>query len=227
MINLRDKLGRFKSFKINLLDGQKRGEVIFRRVFLLVVLYLIVYLGGRLLIEKPEVKRTQETNASEELKDGDIRNGYEVSIDEDGKVWYIVPNEDVGLGNVEQENSLNIDPAIIEFTQSYPGSRIDKEYLSLLSNYCEEDVLKVVIAISVAESSMGRNTTRNSNFWGWFKGGNRNYDPDRNTMAQEICRGIGSNYMNIGVNRSVTARYTGNDRVDTWTRNFNWAINNL
>jgi hypothetical protein len=109
--------------------------------------------------------------------------------------------------------------------QGYKGSRIDESYYNLLVEHCDIETLKTVIAISVAETGMGSATpSRQSNFWGYFKGGDRSYDPDRETMAKVICRGIKSAYSDIGTNMAKVNRYTNNNHAYTWIRNFNVAM---
>lgn len=139
---------------------------------------------------------------------------------------FIYPIEQVNDLYIERSPDLNsIENFVLE---DYPGSRIDREYLTLLETYCNTDTLKVVIAISVAETGMGKAVPfRDSNFWGWFKDGNRNYDPDRNTMAREICDGISRKYSNIAYSKSAVSVYTSNDRADSWVRIFNYAMNQM
>lgn len=116
---------------------------------------------------------------------------------------------------------------------TYPGSRIDKAYLDLLASECKDvHTLKLVISASVSESGMGKHLPhRKSNFWGWFLGGDRNYDPDRPTMAKQICGGFRNRYRNIyngnKFDYSLVKLYTGNDRPTTWSKNFAWAYNKM
>ena len=109
-----------------------------------------------------------------------------------------------------------------EFTKTYRGSRIDDKYFNLLDEYCSDEALRTVVAISVAETGMGRDVSRQSNFYGWFKGGNRNYDPDMETMAREICTGVEKNYLNIGNDMAKAKKYVGYVSND-WLRNYRWA----
>lgn len=212
----RDKLGKFKSLKINLLDGQRRGEIVFRRVFLLVVSYVLVMLVLKLTTTKPEERaEIEEVEAVERIVwEGDQKVRYTA----DGEKRYIyqdyVPKAEV------------VDDSVRQFIKSY-GGKIDDDYLSHLRKYCSEEALKVVVAISVAETSMGKNTNKQSNYFGWHKGGDINYDPEVPEMAQEICRGVQKSYMNIGRNHAVTRAYTGGDRVDVWTKNFLFALERM
>ena len=228
---LRDKFGKFRSLKVNLLDGQRRGEVVFRRVFVLLVGALIIYLLLLAFVGKKD-QNVPEVNAEEE-KIQEWEGDQKIEYDDNGKKWYIheeynnyTPPVEVIEEVPEVAGKGVVDDSIRKYIKSY-GGKIDDDYLSLLREHCDEDTLRVVIAISVAESSMGKNTSRQSNYWGWFRGGDRQYDPSREEMAQVICTGIAKSYMNIGYNRQVTEIYTGGDRVDTWTRNFKIAFESM
>ena len=229
--NLRDKAGKFKAMRINVLDGQRRGEIVFRRVFLLVVLYVIVMLILKLVTVKPEERvEIEEVEAVERIVwEGDQKVRYT----KDGEKRYIyndwdnyVPEKEEVEEVVEVPGKGIIDDSVRQYIKSY-GGKIDDGYLSLLREECSEEALKVVVAISVAETSMGKNTDKQSNYFGWHKGGDVNYDPGVSEMAREICRGVQKSYMAIGKNRSVTEAYTGGDRVDTWTSNYLSALESM
>lgn len=211
--------------RINLLDGNKKSEVIFRRVFLLVVLYALLYLTVKLVTTKPQEQEviTPVDAVETVLKDGDVVNGQKIDIDESGKVWYIQAEPVTPV--VEQASTRVIPNSITSYISSYPGARFNQEYLNSLAKYCDDETLRVVIAISVSETSMGRNTSNKSNFYGYFLGGNKKYDPSYDEMSRVICNGISKSYMQIGRNTQVTSKYTGNDRVATWTSNFMSAYN--
>ena len=223
---LRDALGRFKSVKVNLLDGQKRGEVIFRRVFVLLVAFTLIYLFLLATVGKKQDQNVEEVEAVEQVEtgvdgvgniveDGEIVNGQEVVV-EDGKASYIVEYEPLSeQAKVVQNFIFNI----------YKG-RYTQEYFDLLVANCSDEGLRTVVALSVAESSMGKNSSRTTNWYGWFKGGNRSYDPDVETMAKEICTGIEKSYLGIGNSLAMAKRYVGGDPTN-WMRNFNWAYNQM
>jgi hypothetical protein len=224
---LRDALGRFKSVKINLLDGQKRGEIIFRRAFFILVMFTIVALLGMLLIEKEPyeeyIKEVQEVDAREEgidgvgniVKEGDIINGQEVVV-EDGQARYIY----------EYEPLSDQVKAVKTFVFDVYKGRYSEEYFELLVDNCSDEGLRTVVAISVAESSMGKNTNRKTNWYGWFKGGNRNYDPSQEEMAKEICTGVEKNYLGIGTDMNKVKRYVGSVS-SSWLGNYIWAYNQM
>ncbi len=231
----RSKLRLFK--QVDLIDGQRRGERVFRRLFFLFAMYFLVVFAGRLYllpqvenethVEIIQAKQEEPVEvigidaAGKEWVDGQEFNGQIVEV-VDGKAFFI---------QVGQVDSLEINTpenqqieAIRAFTQSYGGSRIDNEYFSLLENACaDSEVLRLVVAISVAESGMGRDLPyRQSNFWGWFKGGNSNYDPSREVMAQDICTGIATHYMNVRTDVGQATRYVGYNPAG-WMANVNWA----
>ena len=131
----------------------------------------------------------------------------------------VVPEEQETEGLVEVDK-------IKQYIDSY-GGRINDEYLATLRNYCDEETLKLVVAISVAETNMGNSTLRHSNFYGYFYGGNRNYDPDYTEMSEVICRGISKYYSDVASNRAKAVRYTGGDNVDMWIANVNKALSNM
>jgi len=227
---LRDQFGKFKSLKIDVLDGQKKWEVIFRRVFVLLVGALIIYLLLLAFVGKKD-QNVPEVQADEEKAqwEGDQKIEY----DDNGKKWYIheeynnyVPPVEVVEEVPEVPGKGVIDDSIRQYIKSY-GGKIDDGYLSLLREYCDGDTLKVVVAISVAETGMGKNTNKQSNYWGWHLGGDSSYDPGLSEMAQEICRGINKSYMSIGYNRAVTEAYTGGDRVETWINNYKIAFESM
>lgn len=204
----------------NLLDGQRRGEVVFRRVFFLVAMGMLIYLllltfVGRKDEAPMSVNATPEKVQAKEVVIEDKEewiDGDKVTTKADGTVE-VIPAE-VFMKNPTQ--------AVKRFTDSYSGSRIDDKYFALLDKYCSDEALRTVVAISVAETSMGRNTSRNTNFYGWFKGGNRNYDPDMETMAKEICTGVEKNYLNIGNDMAKVKKYVGYVSSD-WLYNYRWA----
>ena len=114
------------------------------------------------------------------------------------------------------------------YWKTFPGSKIDEDYLNLLAVECgDAKTLAITIAVSVSETSLATNSIRVNNHWGWFKGGNINYDPDRATMATDICNGMRF-YESIGgfEGRMDNVRlYTGNDRAVTWYGNYIEALN--
>jgi hypothetical protein len=125
---------------------------------------------------------------------------------------------------------IEVEPynGVYTFTQTYKGSRIDTNYYNLLKENCKtEGGLKLVVAISVAESGMGRDLPyREANFWGYFLNNDRNFDPSREEMARVICNGIETYYMGVNNNTELARRYVGHDPSD-WLFRVNWALSQM
>lgn len=215
---------RFKSFNIL---GQKRGEIVVRHLLIIFVGILILVLALFAFVGKKEQNSdpvNAETTtpvvmgtdgAGNVVADGDVVNGQKVVV-EDGKAMYIQ----------EYDPLSATQKAVQAFTKSYRGSRIDDTYFDALRKNCDDETLRTVVAISVAETGMGRDVKNKSNFYGWFKGGNRNYDPSVEEMTKEICNGIKSNYIGIGKNDSMIKKYVGYAST-AWKNNYNWAYNQM
>lgn len=134
------------------------------------------------------------------------------------------PKTTIILVPEEQEAEVVEVDKVKEYIDSY-GGRINDEYLATLRNYCDEETLKLVIAISVAETGMG--TARmdlKTNWWGYHYGGNKKYDPDMETMSRVICNGIGKYYSDVATNYDRAYTYTGGDDTNTWIGNVNAAL---
>jgi len=218
----------------DLLDGQKRGEVVFRRLFVVAVGYVVLlligvaygdqvksYLAGDNEVrieaaeEVVEVPKMGVDGVGNVVEDGEVVNGQEVVV-EDGEARY----------KQEYKEKSDMDSVVESFIFNVYKGAYSYEYFELLRENCSDEGLRTVIALSVAESSMGKNTNRNTNWYGWFKGGDRNYDPSQEEMAKEICKGIEDNYLGIGTDMSKATRYVGGDSTN-WMKNFNWAYNQM
>ena len=214
--------GKFAFLKFwkgwNLLDGQRRGEVIFRRAFVLVVGSLLLYLFLLAVVGKKE-QNVPEVQAKEVIEEVVVVEDKEEWVDGDKVTTKADGTVEVIPAEVFMESSTQ---AIKRFTQGYRGSRIDDKYFALLDENCSDEALRTVVALSVAETGMGRDVSRQSNFYGWFKGGNRNYDPSQEVMAKEICNGVEKNYLNIGNDMGKAKKYVGYVSND-WLYNYRWA----
>lgn len=176
--------------------------------------------GGDAESRPPDVKESEpdrEVGVSEDSK-GEKDRGVEVGVGESGEV-----SGNKWDGNEEVAK-------VYAFTESYPGGRIDRDYFALLYDACSGnyELLKTVVAVSVTETGMCRDGGWNANCWGWFKGGNRQYDPPREQMAQDICTGFRDGYPGGFVdNLAAVSLYTGNDRPDVWYGNFMSVYNSM
>lgn len=211
-----------KIMSIDLIDGQGRGVSIIRRLIILLLLLFSVYVLLDLMIHKGLLI----TNEQRQL-DQAIQQPLP------SPVIALEQTEDTKVGNQTTEDIQKVKTAlqplgkIEEYIKSY-GGRYDSEYLASLRKYCSEDTLKLVIAISVAETGMGKaRMDRNTNWYGYFYKGDRQYDPDVDTMSRVICNGIGKYYSDVNVNVANANRYTGGDHTATWMANVNKALEGM
>ena len=206
----------------NLLDGQRRREVIFRRAFVLIVGSLLLYLFLLAVVGKkeqnvPEVQAKEIAKVVVEQEKEEWVDGAKVTTKANGTVE-VVPAE------VFMESPVI---AVKQFVDNYAGARIDNDYFSMLEKTCNDtQTLKLVIAVSVAETSMGKATTNNSNYWGYYKGGDRKYDPTREQMAKDICGAFNGYYKDVTTNKAKANRYVGYDSTN-WLKNVNWALSQM
>lgn len=187
--------------RIDILDGKKRFERVSRRL-------LILLMGISILVLVLFLTRKEEVVCQNEV------NGQ---IEED----IVIPEKtgEIIIEEVKQDK-------VKEYIESY-GGRINDEYLASLRKYCDEETLKLVVAISVAETGMGKATDNHSNFYGYFYGGDRSYDPSYDEMSMVICRGISKYYSDVAVNRDRAIKYVGSHNVDMWIQNVDKAISKM
>lgn len=120
----------------------------------------------------------------------------------------------------------------------YGTSRLNEQNLGVLwesineaypdaSQKAKETLLANIVAVAQAESGMGgaygnpkAGNYKDTNYWNWFKGGDRNFDPDSfDEMADIITKGLGGYTMgNQGgrFSREGASKYTGNDNLSFW-----------
>ena len=142
-------------------------------------------------------------------------------------------------------SNIGIPQSVYDYATGYkysPGgefgqSRLNDQALSILWNEInniypdldqasKETLLANLVAVAQAESGMGgaygnpeASNYKNSNYWNWFKGGDRGYDPGSfEAMAQDIVPGIGGYTLGTGgrFTRDNASTYTGNDNLDFW-----------
>lgn len=228
VINIKDKgvgktlrkvFSRFSRIvmSIDLFEGTKRGEVIVRRLLFLLLLAMSIYVLLDLLVDRGYITTNYQREAQAQELQPEI-------VAEDALQGAVVPLE--GEERVQVATDTTEDK-IGAFVKSY-GGRIDGEYLSYLRVYCNSETLKSVIAIAVAETSMGKNTDKKTNFYGWHLNGNKAHDLDsKEAMAKQICVGVAKYYSEVGNSYEVAYKYTGGDRTSNWMKNYSWALERM
>lgn len=230
-INIKSKVNKidkwFKSIgkkimSIDLIDGQGRGVSIIRRLIILLLLLFSVYILLDLMIHKGLLTTNEQRKLSQAIQQPLPSPVIALEQAEDTKVDNQT-TEDIQKVKTTLQPLGKIEEYIIAY-----GGRYDSEYLASLRKYCSEDTLKLVIAISVAETGMGKaRMDRNTNWYGYFYKGDRQYDPDVDTMSRVICNGIGKYYSDVNVNVAKANTYTGGDHTATWMANVNKALEGM
>jgi len=189
---LRDKLGRFKSFKINLLDGQRRGEVIFRRVFLLVVLYTILLLIGKLVVPKnPEVLEVEGSSAVVEWVGGDRVTTYSDGLVEVVPKEAFMDKQELEAIDEKQERASRI----VEFFNGR-GAPLG-EYADVFVEVADKYELdwRLLPAIATIESGGGKFNFKPFNAWGWGQVSFGSFEEGIETVG----RGLKEGYLDRGL----------------------------
>lgn len=211
-----------KIMSIDLIDGQGRGVSIIRRLIILLLLLFSVYVLIDLLIHKGFLTTNEQRQLRQAIQQPLPSPVIALEQTEGSKVDNQT-TEDI------QKVKTTLQPLgkIEKYILSY-GGRYDSEYLASLRKYCSEDTLKLVIAISVAETGMGKaRMDKNTNWYGYFYGGDRQYDPDMETMSRVICNGISKYYSDVATNYDRAFTYTGGDNTKTWMGNVNEALSEM
>jgi len=223
-INIKSRVNKIgkKIMSIDLIDGQGRGVSIIRRLIILLLLLFSLYVLIDLLIHKGFLTTNEQRQLNQAIQQPLPSPVIALEQTEDTKVDSQT-TEDIQKVKTPLQPLGKIEEYIIAY-----GGRYDSEYLASLRKYCSEDTLKLVIAISVAETGMGKaRMDKNTNWYGYFYGGDRQYDPDMETMSRVICNGISKYYSDVATNYDRAFTYTGGDNTKTWMGNVNEALSEM
>ena len=211
-----------KIMSIDLIDGQGRGVSIIRRLIILLLLLFSLYVLIDLMIHKGLLTTNEQRQLNQAIQQPLPSPVIALEQAEDTKVDNQA-TEDIQKVKTPLQPLGKIEEYIIAY-----GGRYDSEYLGTLRKYCDEDTLKLVVAISVAETSMGKaRMDLKTNWWGYHYGGNKRYDPDMETMSKVICNGISKYYSDVATNYDRAFTYTGGDNTKTWMGNVNEALSEM
>lgn len=188
--------------------------------------------------------RLGETNSRRQLDEW-VRQVQQERLNEQaGGVPQLLAEPGVG-GEVLGASTPSIPQPIIDYATGYrysPGgefgqSRLNEQALTTLWNSIEqaypdtenslkEALLASLVAVAQAESGMGgaygnpdADNYKKTNYWNWFQGGDRQFDPESpEEMADIIAKGIGGYTLgNQGrFTREGAKKYTGNDNLGFW-----------
>ena len=188
----------YKKIKdIDLLDGQRRGEVIFRRVFFLIAMAMFIYLFLLIVVGKKEDLDVEEVNAQEIEEKVEWVNGDRVTTKADGSME-IVPAE--VFMSKEELDKLNEDKLKAQKIELF--FRINRNNAPL-ADYAEKFVevankygldYRLLPAIATVESGGGKSNFRSYNAWGW---GNKSFSSFEEGI-EVVGRGLKTGYIDKG-----------------------------
>jgi hypothetical protein len=190
----------YKKIKsVDLLDGQRRGEIIFRRVFFLIVMAMLIYLFLLIVVGKKEDVNVEEVKAQEIIVEDKVEwiGGNRVTTKADGSVE-IVPAE--VFMSKEQLDKLNEDKLKAQKIELF--FRINRNNAPL-ADYAEKFVevankydldYRLLPAIATVESSGGKSNFRSYNAWGW---GNKSFGSFEEGI-ETVGKGLKTGYIDKG-----------------------------
>ena len=190
----------YKKIKsIDLLDGQRRGEVIFRRVFFLMAMAMFIYLFLLIVVGKKEDIDVEEVKAQEIVVEDKVEwvDGNRVTTKADGSVE-IVPAE--VFMSKEQLDKLNEDKLKAQKIELF--FRVNRNNAPL-ADYAEKFVevankygldYRLLPAIATVESGGGKSNFRSYNAWGW---GNKSFTNFEEGI-EVVGKGLKTGYIDKG-----------------------------
>lgn len=209
IINIKQKIQKaikkfitkiYKKIKsVDLLDGQRRGEIIFRRVFFLIVMAMLIYLFLLIVVGKKEDIDVEEVNAQGIVIEDKVEwvDGNRVTTKTDGSVE-IVPAE--VFMSKEQLDKLNEDKLKAQKIELF--FRVNRNNAPL-ADYAEKFVevankydldYRLLPAIATVESGGGKSNFRSYNAWGW---GNKGFSSFEEGI-EVVGKGLKTGYIDKG-----------------------------
>ncbi len=184
---------------VDLLDGQRRGEIIFRRVFFLMAMAMFIYLFLLIVVGKKEDIDVEEVKAQEILIEDKVEwvDGNRVTTKADGSVE-IVPAE--VFMSKEQLDKLNEDKLKAQKIElffrvnrgSAPLAEYAQKFVEVANKYGLD--YRLLPAIATVESGGGKSNFRSYNAWGW---GNKSFSSFEEGI-EVVGRGLKTGYIDKG-----------------------------
>ena len=230
------KSNKFKTFlkSINLLDGQRRGEVIFRRLFVLIAIGMLIYLllltfVGRKDEATISIDTAPEKVQAEELVVEDKEewvDGDKVVEKSDGSVE-VIPAEVFMSAEQLQEQDLNYQKA--QKIETYlrvnrgnaPLAKHAEKFVEVANKYGLD--YRLLPAISVMESEGGKKLFRPYNAWGWGKSGFANWKEG----IYSVSKGLGKYYSNGLTTPKLISKYYCPPSADGWANKVQYVMNEI
>ena len=209
IINIKQKIQKaikkfitkiYKKIKsVDLLDGQRRGEIIFRRVFFLIAMAMFIYLLLLVFVGKKEDIDVEEVKAQEIVVEDKVEwvDGNRVTTKADGSIE-IVPAE--VFMSKEQLDKLNEDKLKAQKIELFfrvnrnnaPLSEYAEKFVEVANKYDLD--YRLLPAIATVESSGGKSNFRSYNAWGWGNKGFTSFEEG----IEVVAKGLKTGYIDKG-----------------------------
>lgn len=190
---------RKKVKSIDLLDGQRRGEVIFRRVFFLIAMAMFIYLLLLVFVGKKEDVEVEEVNAQEIVVEDRVEwvNGDRITTKADGSVEMVPAEVFMGKEELKKLNEDKLKAQKIELffrvnRGNAPLADYAEKFVEVANKYGLD--YRLLPAIATVESSGGKNNFRKYNAWGW---GNKSFGSFEEGI-ETVGKGLKTGYIDKG-----------------------------
>ena len=190
----------YKKIKsVDLLDGQRRGEIIFRRVFFLIVMAMLIYLFLLIVVGKKEDIDVEEVKAQEIVVEDKVEwvDGNRVTTKADGSIE-IVPaevfmsKEQLDKLNEDKLKAQKIELFFRENRRNAPLAKYAEKFVEVANKYDLD--YRLLPAIATVESNGGKNNFRSYNAWGW---GNKGFSSFEEGI-EVVAKGLKTGYIDKG-----------------------------
>ena len=182
IINIKQKIQKaikkfitkiYKKIKsVDLLDGQRRGEIIFRRVFFLIAMAMFIYLFLLIVVGKKEDIDVEEVKAQEIVVEDKVEwvDGNRVTTKADGSIEIVPAEVFMSKEELEKLNEDKLKAQKIELffrvnRGNAPLADYAEKFVEVANKYGLD--YRLLPAIATVESSGGKNNFRKYNAWGW------------------------------------------------------------
>ncbi len=209
IINIKQKIQKaikkfitkiYKKIKsVDLLDGQRRGEIIFRRVFFLIAMAMFIYLFLLIVVGKKEDIDVEEVKAQEILIEDKVEwvDGNRVTTKADGSIE-IVPaevfmsKEQLDKLNEDKLKAQKIELFFRENRRNAPLADYSEKFVEVANKYNLD--YRLLPAIATVESGGGKSNFRSYNAWGWGNKGFTSFEEG----IEVVGRGLKTGYIDKG-----------------------------
>ena len=209
IINIKQKIQKaikkfitkiYKKIKsVDLLDGQRRGEIIFRRVFFLIAMAMFIYLFLLIVVGKKEDIDVEEVKAQEIVVEDRVEwvNGDRITTKADGSVEMVPAEVFMGKEELKKLNEDKLKAQKIELffrvnRGNAPLADYAEKFVEVANKYGLD--YRLLPAIATVESGGGKSNFRSYNAWGWGNKGFTSFEEG----IEVVGRGLKTGYIDKG-----------------------------